>query len=138
MRLPRVSKSPLQYKSWVIPAGAGFSMSTYFMHHNEIVFPDSHAFNPSRWLSNPITGAPAVGPDGKKLLTRYMASFSRGTRGCLGIYLAYAELYIALATVMRKCDLALFETTEKDVKMWSEKFVTQAHPDRKGVRVIVQ
>jgi hypothetical protein len=48
------------------------------------------------------------------------------------------QKYIALATVMRKCDLALFETTEKDVKMWSEKFVTQAHPDSKGVRVIVQ
>jgi cytochrome P450 len=112
-------------------------MSNYFMHHNEDVFPDSHTFDPSRWLADPITGALPTGPDGKKLLTRYMGSFSRGTRACLGIYLAYAELYIALATVLRRCDLSLFETTDKDVRLWSEKFVTQAHPDSKGVRVVV-
>jgi cytochrome P450 len=137
LRLPRTSKSPLQYKSYTIPPGVAFSMSTYYMSHSEVVFPSSHTFDPSRWLPDPVTGAPALGPDGQKLLTRYLASFSRGTRACLGIQVAYAELYIALATVVRKCEFRLFETTERDVRMWSEKFVAQAHPESKGIRVLV-
>lgn len=53
------------------------------------------------------------------------------------MHLAYAELYIGLANVFRKCDLQLFETTVKDVEIFSEHFLAQAHPDSKGVRVLV-
>lgn len=114
-------------------------MSNYYVHHNEDIFPDSRCFLPSRWLPKPAdpTNSPPTGPDGKKLLTRYMCSFSRGTRGCLGINLAWAELYITLATVMRKCEFELYETSERDVRMESEKFVAQARMGSKGVRVTV-
>lgn len=85
----------------------------------------------------PETGAPATAPSGK-LLTRYLGSFSRGTRGCIGVHLAYAEIYLALASVFRKCELELWETTERDVEVWAERFMTQVYPDSKGIRVLVK
>jgi cytochrome P450 len=112
-------------------------MSIYHLHHNEIIFPSSHTFDPTRWLADPITGRPPLGPDGEKLLTRYLNPFSRGTRQCLGMHLAYAELYICLASLVRRCRLELYETSERDVRMWSEHFMPLPHPESKGVRVLV-
>jgi cytochrome P450 len=113
-------------------------MSIYYLHHNENVFPSSHTFDPSRWLSDPITGRPPLGPDDEKLLTRYLNPFSRGTRQCLGMHLAYAEMYICLANLFRGCRIELFETSEMDVKMHSEQFLALPHPDSKGVRVLIR
>jgi len=31
------------------------------------LFPSSNTFDPSRWLADPITGRPPLGPDGKKI-----------------------------------------------------------------------
>ena len=50
-------------------------MSIPDLSHDEAIFPDSHAFDPERWLA-----APQNPP-----LERYMVSFGRGTRACLGI-----------------------------------------------------
>ncbi|CZR63111.1 related to trichodiene oxygenase cytochrome P450 [Phialocephala subalpina] len=135
-RLPRTSNSPIVYGSYVIPPGTPFSMCQYYMHQNETIFPSPNTFDPSRWLADPVTGVMPTAPNGK-LLTRYLTSFSRGTRSCLGMHLAYAELYIGLANVFRRCDLELFETTTRDVEIHSEHFLPRAHPDSKGVRVLV-
>lgn len=40
---------------------------------NSTVFPSPHEFRPERWL------------DGDPKLDQYMCSFSRGTRGCIGM-----------------------------------------------------
>lgn len=63
--------------SHVIPRGYAVSMSNGMMHHNESVFPDSHRFLPERWLHQ----------DGSrsKSLDRYLMSFNRGSRICLGM-----------------------------------------------------
>jgi len=53
------------------------------------------------------------------------------------MHLAYAELYIGLAIVFRRLEMKLFETTERDVEMYSDQFVPLPHPDSKGVRVLV-
>jgi len=46
--------------------------------HDESIFPNSREFIPERWLNNPTTtdGIP---------LDRFMVSFGRGTRSCMGI-----------------------------------------------------
>jgi cytochrome P450 len=45
------------------------------MHHNESIFPDSYKFLPERWLD--MTE--------RKKLDKYMVSFSKGSRSCVGM-----------------------------------------------------
>jgi cytochrome P450 len=128
----------MQYKSYIIPPGTPFSMSTYSMHQNDMVFPSPETFDPSRWLPDPATGEMPVGPVGEKLLTRYLTPFLKGARQCLGMTLAYAELYILIANLFRRCDMELFETSDFDATMYSDQRVPFPHPDSKGVRVLVK
>ncbi|KAL9601579.1 MAG: hypothetical protein Q9219_002413 [cf. Caloplaca sp. 3 TL-2023] len=133
-RSPRVSPhQPLQYKSYLIPPGTAVSNDTYHMHHNETVFPDSHTYDPSRWLNNP------KGPDSTKQLSRYMVTFGRGTRMCLGMQLAYAEIFISLATLMRRFEWELADGVESGDVEFVRDFVTPAPRDgSRGVRVFVK
>lgn len=108
-------------------------MSTYQMHHSD-VFPASHTFNPDRWLDS----KPVAGDKTQKPLSRYLVSFGRGTRACIGMNLASAELYIGLATVFRRVDFELFETEEEAVVMAREFFVPQPRVGTKGVRIVVR
>ena len=77
-RSPRISRGETRHGDWIIPAGVPVSMSTPHVHHNEKIFPNSHEFIPERWLDNPRTsnGSP---------LSRYLVSFDKGSRSCLGI-----------------------------------------------------
>lgn len=107
-------------------------MDIYSISHDEKIYPDSFTFKPERWLNNP------KGPDGQKYLSRYMVSFSRGSRSCVGMHLAYAEVYIALATVFRRFSFELFETDRTAVDCHSDMFVPHPKHETKGVRVMVK
>ena len=49
---------------------------------------------------------------------------------------AYAELYLVLATVFRRFELKLFETTrEKDIAYTRDCFIGKASVESKGVRM---
>lgn len=106
-------------------------MSIYSVAHDESIFPDSYNFNPSRWLDDPR------GPDGQKHLSRYMVSFGTGNRMCLGMHLAYAQLYLGLATVMRRFEMRLFETERADVACVRDMFVPRPRKGSKGARVLI-
>lgn len=94
------------YQSYVLPPGSVISMSNFSVAPDETLFPDSFMFRPERWLHEPKA------PDGS-YLSRYMVSFGRGARSCLGIALAYAEIYIALATVFRRGERSKAENIGK-------------------------
>jgi cytochrome P450 len=120
----------------VIPAGTPVSMAIPITSHNETIFPDSNSFHPDRWL----------GEDAKHL-DKYLVTFSKGSRSCLGINLAWAELYLCTAGIFRHFGskdvrdetdvgvLELFETDESDVVMKSDRFFPVAKESSKGVRV---
>jgi cytochrome P450 len=139
-------------------------MTNYSAHHDETLFPDSHCFVPERWLNakapalptlapaptssdvekNPISGsgsgaatAAGAGTGTDHPLTRYLVSFSKGTRMCVGQHLAWAELYIALATVVRRCDFVIHDTQLEDVSFVRDMFVPQPRAGSKGLRVLV-
>ncbi|KAL8730480.1 MAG: hypothetical protein Q9166_004044 [cf. Caloplaca sp. 2 TL-2023] len=61
----------------VIPRGYAVGMSAGITHHDESVFPDSHAFVPERWLDEK--------GQHRKQLDRALLAFSKGSRGCVGI-----------------------------------------------------
>ena len=107
----------------MIPSHTLVSMDTWHMHHDERIYPNSFEFIPERWLGNP------KGPDGRKYLKRYMTSFGKGTRICLGINLAYAEITMALAALFRRFELELFDTSYDDVKIARDVIAPDPKPE---------
>lgn len=87
-----------------IPRGSTFSMSHYIQHTDVERFPDPFAFKPDRFL----------GGKGAKTL-RYLVPFGRGPRMCLGMNLAWSEMYLSFASLIGRVDMELVGTTVKDV-----------------------
>ncbi|KAF2107670.1 cytochrome P450 [Lophiotrema nucula] len=130
-RNPRTyDDAPLRYKEWVIPAGTTVAMTIPDVSHDEEIFPNSREFVPERWLGDAKTkdGVP---------LERFMVSFGRGTRSCLGITLAWTELYLTLGMMFRRYKFELFEADVSDVEMGHDFFIPVTKLDSKGVRVFV-
>ncbi|EDU39777.1 cytochrome P450 27, mitochondrial precursor [Pyrenophora tritici-repentis Pt-1C-BFP] len=116
-RNPRTFKGEFSYGGWVIPGGTCVSMSIPEVSHDESIFPQSLEFLPERWLDDSKTedGIP---------LERFMVSFGRGTRSCMGINLAYR--------------FELHETTVEDVRVGHDFFIPVTRLDSKGVRAFMQ
>ncbi|KAL4756283.1 cytochrome P450 [Aspergillus foveolatus] len=129
-RLPRISPDvSIQYRDYTIPAGIPVGMSAYLMHSDPTVYPSPNEFIPERWLG-PINPA----------MHRSYVPFCRGSRNCLGMNLAMAELSLCLAVLYRPGgpELGLFETDESDVKQVHDFLIPLPRIDTKGVRVVVQ
>lgn len=128
-RSPRVAHEPTQYQQWTIPAGTPVSQSNYFVNHDPKIFPEPLRFHPERWIEANEKGI---------RLERYMVSFSRGSRACVGINLAWAELYLTLAHVVRRFDMTPFETiAERDVVIARDCFLGAPRADSQGIRMKV-
>lgn len=115
-------------QTYRLPAGVSLSASTLLLHTDESVFPDPWRFDPERWLTHD-----------KNILARRrrcMMSFLPGTRGCLGIHLANAEIAAAVGA-MARWDMRLYETTLEDVSFLHDYHVMCPKLDSKGVRVEV-
>jgi len=127
---PKGSKTPVDLV-YVIPRGYAIGMSSAISHHDEEVWPSSHSFIPDRWLDENMQR--------RKDLERCQLSFSKGSRGCLGMNLALCELHLVLAalTIRVLPHMRLYETTEFDVRYDHDMFVPLTHDDSKGVRVLV-
>lgn len=63
-----------------------------------------------------------------------MIAFSRGPRSCIGINLAYAELFLNFGYVFRKFDMLPYETTAKSME-WKDNFVVTTN---EHLRVMVR
>jgi cytochrome P450 len=96
-------------------------MTSVLVHLNPRIFPDPHDFIPERWIENPR-------------LSKYLVSFTKGSRQCIGINLAYAEIYVCLANLFwRFPGMKLYETTKSDVEIQADYYMLKA--SGKGVRV---
>lgn len=93
--LPRiVGPTDVEIAGAVIPAGTVVSQGATIVHRNPEIFPEPTVFDPERWLQ-----------EGSQDLDKYLVSFSKGPRSCLGINLAWCELYLIIGTIFRKLDL---------------------------------
>ncbi|KAL9581354.1 MAG: hypothetical protein Q9212_003945 [Teloschistes hypoglaucus] len=110
-RLPRVVPKDTVLCGTLIKTGTVISSSIYVHNMNPSVFPEPERFLPERWLEN------------DPQLDKNMVSFSRGSRICLGMNLAYCVLYLTLAHLLRWYDLQLHETTKADME-WKDSFVS--------------
>lgn len=81
-------------------------MSAYYVLWDPKIFKEPGKFWPERWLE----------PDAAETIEPYYVAFGRGPRACVGINLAYAELYTVFAAVIRRFpSLKLYDTSPDDV-----------------------
>jgi len=120
-RLPRIAPiETLHYpdpNGYSIPPGTTVSQSSYMVHTNPTIYPSPMTFDPSRWLPS------SSGGKKEQLGSRYLVAFSKGSRGCIGVNLAYAELYYTLAILHRRFDMRLWETTARNVDVKHDFFI---------------
>ncbi|RAQ51113.1 hypothetical protein AFGD_003642 [Aspergillus flavus] len=139
-RTARIQHTPITYtpsayvttpdpthKSYILPPGTPVSITTLSAHTAELVFPDPYAFLPECWL----------GDEGRER-RKFQLAFSRGGRKCLGVELARAELYLVTAALVRKFDLVLWETDERDVSFEHGYHVAMPRDGSTGVRVVAR
>ncbi|KAI4101078.1 MAG: hypothetical protein LQ339_005201 [Xanthoria mediterranea] len=128
-RLQRISPDiDLVYQQWSIPKGTPVGMTSILMHFNPHLFPSPHTFSPNRWLQ----------PNAAHL-RRFIVAFSKGSRQCLGMNLAYCELYLMLAALFAPGRFAfeLFDTDGGDAEVAHDFFNASQSVRSKGIRVTV-
>jgi len=136
-------------KAWHIPPGTPVGMSNAQIHLTASIFPDPHSFNPDRWLDDGVI---------HQRLDRYLCSFMRGSRQCLGMNLAWAEMYLSMSAIWGRFGskagikmeggsyegvrmegdigvLELWETGLKDVELYADSFLPLVKPGSVGIRV---
>ncbi|EMR62031.1 putative cytochrome p450 protein [Eutypa lata UCREL1] len=86
-RIARIAPDrDLFYGNLRIPTGTPVGMTTILMHTDETLYPEPLSFNPDRWMD----------PEAGKKLDKTYVLFSRGTRICLGMHPAWAEMYLII------------------------------------------
>ncbi|TRX91612.1 hypothetical protein FHL15_007394 [Xylaria flabelliformis] len=81
----------LAYQQWTIPKGTPVTLSVYSLHMDPKVFPDPCKYDPERWLGD------RYNPQ----MDRNWNPFSKGSRICIGMHVAWAQMYLILATLFR-------------------------------------
>ncbi|OHF03422.1 hypothetical protein CORC01_01141 [Colletotrichum orchidophilum] len=135
-----------------LPPGTVIGMSTYKTQTDPRIYYDPFGFHPERWVE-----------DGERL-EKYLTVFCGGTRVCLGMALAQAELYLMLAKLFRRWGGAgvvvdgssggkeedddrragdvgvvkIFETTVRDCEMAADYFIPIPYKNSKGIRVVFE
>ena len=116
----------LQCNGYSIPPMTAVSMTSVLLHDNPDFFPEARTFRPERFLEQPS-------------LRKYLVPFSRGSRQCAGLNLAYCELYLTLAALFApgRFRFELFETDISDVEVKHDFLNVSAKLDSKGIRVTI-
>ncbi|KAJ0159022.1 Trichodiene oxygenase [Colletotrichum tanaceti] len=127
-----------------LPPGTVIGMSTYKTQTDPEIYHDPFGFHPERWIE-----------DGEQL-EKYLTVFCGGTRVCLGMALAQAELYLMLAKLFRRWGgggvvggsakgdgrpgdvgvLRIFDTTVRDCEMAADYFIPIPYKDSAGIRIV--
>ncbi|KAL8647455.1 MAG: hypothetical protein Q9210_005552 [Variospora velana] len=117
----------LQYGNYAIPTNTPISMSALLIHDDPTIFPNPRTFRPERFLEQPQ-------------LKRYLVPFSRGSRQCVGLNMAYAEFYLGLAAVWwpGRFEWKLYETDRSDVETVHDFLNTSPRLDSLGIRAVVE
>lgn len=113
-RMARIAPDrDLYYRDFRIPAGTPVGMTTVLMHMDEKLYPDPKLFQPERWFD---------GDDTLKTVEKGFAPFSRGTRMCIGMHLAWSEMYLAIAALVQKFDITFPTAKAEDFECISDQF----------------
>ncbi|KAH7026136.1 cytochrome P450 [Microdochium trichocladiopsis] len=135
-----VYTNPDSGTTYVIPRGYGIGMTAPLVNRHPSIYYRPNDFLPERYIEN-------------KKLDKYLFSFSKGTRQCIGINLAYQELQSFTAGIFRKYSLydpdkgengqggptlELFETTRRDITMHADCVTPKLPPGSQGLRLRIR
>ncbi|KAF2739714.1 cytochrome P450 [Polyplosphaeria fusca] len=110
----RTPKEGATFHGLYLPAKTQISSCIYLQNLDPVTFPNPTEYDPDRWLCDAETF---------KLRDRQMLSFSRGSRGCIGINLALATLHLTVAHLFRRFEITTTgHTTARDME-WNDRFV---------------
>ncbi|KAI2638933.1 cytochrome P450 [Hypomontagnella submonticulosa] len=125
-------------QTYVIPAGSAVGMAAPILNRNPDLYDRPDEFRPERYLENPS-------------LSKYLFSFSKGTRQCIGINLAYQELQSFTAGFVRRYGLydptkkvqdgptlEMYQTTRADIATHSDFITTAPYKGSLGLRAIIR
>ncbi|KAG8161257.1 hypothetical protein KVR01_009521 [Diaporthe batatas] len=84
------------------PPGVNVSVAFYCLSHNKDVYPEPHKFRPERWLVDEKAG---ITEEDVARAESGACSFSMGSRGCPGKYLALIEMTIVMAKLVYLFDM---------------------------------
>lgn len=125
-------------KPFVIPAGTCIGMTAQIINRHPGIYDRSDEFLPDRYINDP------------KLL-KFQMSFSRGTRQCLGMNLAYQELQTFTAGIFRRYDaydptrkqqdgptLELYESTQNDISIYSDYITPAPYEGSQGLQILIR
>ena len=130
-RLQRVFPDrALVYNGYTIPPNTPVGMTSVLLHKDARIWPAPDEFNPDRWLPFETEG---------QRLMKYMASFSKGSRQCVGMELGKTEFLMTVASVFRRFGrcMRLDEGTRfwRDVEVYHDCF--NPLPRKEGTGVVV-
>jgi cytochrome P450 len=119
-----------------LPRGTVMAMNPVLLARIPALYPNPGQFRPERFLED-------------KRLRGYGLAFSRGSRICLGMQMAYQEMYVILAGLFGRFDCAgekgkggewleLYETDRGDVEMVRDLVTEGLRDGSVGVRVLVK
>ncbi|KAF4819680.1 Cytochrome P450 monooxygenase BOT1 [Colletotrichum siamense] len=91
-----------------LPGGSTVSQAIRTIHDNPDIFPEPERFIPERWL----------GENGWEL-EKWFVPFSKGTRACIGLNVAYMEMYLCLATLFTRFNMSLYNTDDNTTQ-WAD------------------
>ena len=125
--LPRiVPPSGARIDGYPVPGGTSVGVSHVLVHMSQETFADPDEFEPTRWMRSP--------KDGSSDLDNYLVAFSKGPRSCMGINVAWCELYLTFATLIRLFRMDRPEAVNDPEMQWRDCF----HPLYTGRQVRVQ
>ncbi|KAL2065271.1 hypothetical protein VTL71DRAFT_2940 [Oculimacula yallundae] len=154
-RLTRSSPTETLYLGeYSIPPNTALSMHGPLIHHSPTIYPQPWSFIPERWLTSPSPSNLPCRPEGiPQANPKYLVPFSKGTRNCVGQPLAYSELYMTLACVLRTFvrlerdedgvvtgtrGMELFETDRRDTDMKRDFGFPSPVKGRGNMRVVLE
>jgi len=86
------------YHGMYIPKDTVVVLNCYTLHHNEERYPDSHTFNPDRYLGDHLSCAESAKL--ANVMERDHWTFGAGRRICPGLPAAERELWLALSRLL--------------------------------------
>lgn len=112
--LPRVvSAEGAWIDSHYVPGGASVGTSHVFIHMSPDHYSAPGEFKPERWLEDSSQ--------------KHLVAFSKGPRTCIGINLAWCQLYLALSTLIRTVHMEYNPSLNDSQIKWRDCFQPLYH-----------
>ncbi|KAK6527650.1 hypothetical protein TWF694_004632 [Orbilia ellipsospora] len=111
--LPRdVPAGGVDFLGYHLPATTTLQFPAFTYHNSPDIFPDPTKWDPTRWL---------VGDT--REMEKYWIPFGRGSRICLGLNLAWSELLVTSARLVRRFEMGFAEDFKHEDMEWKAVFI---------------